>query len=259
MGKIICFMNNKGGCGKTTTVSEVGYSWARNGKKILFVDLDAQSNLTSVITDSDPSTAEWDRTIRDAFIGGPELGLPIVHVNDNIDIVPADLSLSNIIEETASQQEREFLLADLLAPVRDMYDFILIDCPPALGLISIVALVAADELVIVTNCDGLSYRGVDMVVQLYNKVLASKRMNPNLRFLGLVITRYKKDNVSDFLLDRYRKEFKTDVIEPVIHMDTKLVQAVTFHKSVSEIGPNSRAAKEYAELAYEIIQRSLIQ
>lgn len=252
-------MNNKGGVGKTTTVCAVGASLARMGKRILFIDLDSQANLTSITTDTDPSLAEWDRTIKDAFVGGPEFGLPIRKINDFMDIVPSDLSLSNFEVDTSGQQTREWMLADLLEPYRDQYDYILIDCPPALGLISYIALVAADYLIIVANTDGLSHRGVDMVVQLYNRVKENKRMNPDLEFLGLVVTRYKKDNISELILSKYKKTFGVDLLEPIIHMDTKLVQMVTFRKSIFELEPKGRAAEEYSRLAAEIIQRIVIK
>ena len=176
MGKTICFVNNKGGCGKTTTVCAVGQAWAELGKKILFVDLDSQSNLTCIITDTDPSTKEWEQTLEDAFVGGPDYGLPIEHVSENIDIIPSDLDLSNFERETARYTGREFLLADLLETVKENYDYILIDCPPALSLITYNALVASDYMVMVTNAEGLSYRGMKMVANLYNEVAGNKRL-----------------------------------------------------------------------------------
>ena len=191
MGKTICFVNNKGGCGKTTTVCAVGQAWAELGKKILFVDLDSQSNLTCIITDTDPSTKEWEQTLEDAFVGGPDYGLPIEHVSENIDIIPSDLDLSNFERETARYTGREFLLADLLETVKENYDYILIDCPPALSLITYNALVASDYMVMVTNAEGLSYRGMKMVANLYNEVAGNKRLNPHLQIKGVIVTRFE--------------------------------------------------------------------
>ena len=147
MGQTICFANNKGGVGKTTTCVAIGQAWARMGKKILFVDLDSQANLTSIISPLDPSQREL--SIRDAF-QNPDL-FSIEHIGENMDLVASDLSLSNFDRDTAAFAGREYLLLDLLKDVKANYDFILIDCPPALGLITYNAMIAADHLVMVTQ------------------------------------------------------------------------------------------------------------
>ena len=148
MAEIIAIANNKGGVAKTTTAVAIGRAWAMLGKKILFVDLDSQANLTSTLLDE-----EYDpkRTITDAF--AEKYDIPIEHVDDMIDVVPSGLSLSNFDSITSRYNSREFLLADLLDPVKDNYDFIIIDCPPALGLITYNALVAADHLLMVATAD----------------------------------------------------------------------------------------------------------
>lgn len=257
MGQTITFMNNKGGCGKTTTVCAVGEHWALLGKKILLIDLDSQASLTSIITDTD-GDQEWDRTIENAFIDGPDVPLPIVHVKENLDIIPADLELSDFNDSTASQKMREWMLADLLATVKDQYDFILIDCPPALGLIAYNALVAADWLVIVTNAEGTSYRGVKMIMKLYNDVRSNVRLNPNLSFLGVVVTRFEKNNISNKYWELLKDAFKIYLIEPPIRKSTKLVQAASFQTSIFELDPKGRATEDYVEVAEELIKRALL-
>ena len=255
MGKIISFANNKGGCGKTTSVCAIGQAWADCGKKILFVDLDSQSNLTSIITGTDPSVQEWDTTIEDAFVGGPEFGLPIVHVKENVDIVPADLDLSNFDTETIKLTGREYLLADLLATVRDDYDYILIDCPPALGMITYNALIASDYLVMVTNADGLSYRGIKMIAQLFQSVAGNARMNPNLKILGFLVTRFERSNLSNVYLNKIRKDVGALLIEPVIHKSTKVQQAASFSQDIYKLDPNGKATKDYIAVAEELLAR----
>lgn len=252
-------MNNKGGCGKTTTVWTIGDAWARMGKKILFVDLDSQSNLTSVVTNTDACTQVWEKTIEDSFVGGPEYGLPIQHVSDFIDIVPADLSLSNFEQETASHDTREWMLFEILEPYKDQYDFILIDCPPALGLISSNALVASDYLVIVANPDGLSERGANMVLQLYNRTTSNKRLKPELQIAGFILTRTQRDNVSQLYEKRFREQFGVHFIEPTIRRCTKLVQSVSFRTSLFEFAPEEKAAQEYLQVAAELLQRVVIE
>lgn len=259
MGKIISFMNNKGGCAKTTSVCAIGLAWANLGKKILFIDLDSQSNLTSIITDTDPANQEWEYTIEDSFVGGPEFGLHVVNVNENIDIVPADLDLSNFDRDTARHTTREFLLADLLETVKDNYDFILIDCPPALGLISYNSMVASDYLVMVSSADGLSYRGLKMIASLYNEVKANNRLNPKLEVIGAIITRYEKNNLSDLYLNKMKSDLGPVILEPVIRKSTKLAQAASFQRNFLEFDPNGKATKDYIQVANELLQRIVIK
>lgn len=255
MAKIICFVNNKGGCGKTTTVCAIGMAWASLGKKILFIDLDSQSNLTSIVTDTDPSTQEWDTTLEDAFVGGPEFGLPIVHVNEYIDIVPSDLDLSNFDKDTTRFTGREYLLADLIETVKNNYDYILLDCPPALGLITYNALVASDYLVMVTNAEGLSYRGLKMVASLYNEVIGNRRLNPALQILGVVVTRYEKNNLSEMYLGKIKNDLGDMVIEPVIRKSTKVAQSASFQQNLYTFDPNGKATQDYKKVSAELLQR----
>lgn len=259
MGKTICFVNNKGGCGKTTTVAAVGQAWAKMGKRILFVDLDSQSNLTSIVTDTDPSTKEWETTLEDAFIGGPDFGLPIEPVTENVDIVPSDLDLSNFDKDSLKFTGREYLLADLLETVKDRYDYILLDCPPALGLITYNALVASDYMVMVTNAEGLSYRGLKMIASLFNEVTGNKRLNPSLEIVGVVVTRYEKTNLSEMYLGRIREELGNLVIEPVIRKSTKVAQSASFQVNLFEYDPDGRATSDYKKVAAELLQRVVLK
>lgn len=255
MGKTLCFCNNKGGCAKTTTVCAIGQAWARMGKKILFIDLDSQSNLTSIVTDTDPAVQEWETTLEDAFVGGPEFGLPVYHVNEYIDIVPSDLDLSNFDKDTARFTGREYLLADLLETVKENYDYILLDCPPALGLITYNALVASDYLVLISNADGLSYRGMKMVANLYQEVVGNKRLNPNLEIIGAIITRYEKNNLSDLYVNKIRQDIGPLMIEPPVRKSTKISQAASFQRSIYEYDPEGKATKDYLDISRELMMR----
>lgn len=259
MGKTISFVNNKGGCGKTTTVCAIGQAWANMGKKILLIDLDSQSNLTSIITDTDPATQEWETTLEDAFIGGPEYGLPIIKVSDMIDIVPSDLDLSNFDKDTSRFTGREYLLADLIETVKADYDYILLDCPPALGLITYNALVASDYLVLISNADGLSYRGMKIIASLYNEVIGNKRLNPDLKIIGAIITRYEKNNLSDLYLDKIKADLGNLVILPAVRKSTKISQATSFQRNIYEFDPSGKATKDYLEVSKELLQRIVIK
>lgn len=253
----ICFTNNKGGCGKTTTVCSVGEYWASLGKRILFIDLDSQASLTSIICRTNGEHV-WEDTIETAFIAGPSFPLPIFHAKPNIDIVPADLELAHFEQATAGQKMREWMLVDLLASVKGDYDFILIDCPPQLGLIIYNALVASDYFCIVTNPDGMNYEGVKMTWRMYEEVAGDPRLNPNLKFLGLIVSRYEKNNISKMYIDKFRKEFGINFIEPVIRKSTKLVQATSFKESIFQLYPDEKATSDYLQVAQEMLKRVLI-
>ena len=251
MAQIICFANNKGGVGKSTTTAAIGHAWARQGKRILFIDLDSQANLTSIISPLMPDQHEV--TIRDAFLD--KHNFKVEHVDDMIDIVPSELSLSNFDRDTASVTGREYLLLDLLKPVKKDYDFILIDCPPALGLITYNALIAADHLVMVSNTDGLSYSGMVMIANLFNDVRSSERLNPALKLTGVIITRYEKNRLSEMYLAKIKDELGDAVISPVIHKATKIAQAASFGQNIFEYDPEGKATKEYLQVADVLYSR----
>ena len=187
MGNVICFMNNKGGVAKTMSAFNVGILWAKIGKKVLFIDLDSQANLTGMLAANDPRYADskWENTIEDAFVIGPKLNpLPILPSRyEGVDFVPADLKLSNFDVDTSTISLKVYLLKDLIAPVKNNYDYIIIDCPPALGGIILNAMVASDGLVLVTTPDQPSLDGMHMVINVYNEIINDERLNPYLKFL----------------------------------------------------------------------------
>lgn len=251
MGYTICFANNKGGVGKSTTSAAIGHAWAKMGKKILFVDLDSQANLTSMISPLDPDQHEY--TIRDAFIDPNDLR--IEHVEENIDLIPSELSLSNFDRDTAAVTGREYLLVDLLKPYKAKYDFIIIDCPPALGLITYNAMIASDHLVMVSTPDGLSYSGMVMVANLFADVKSSERLNKNLKLTGVIITKYEKNKLSEMYLDKIKDELGTAFIEPVISKATKIAQAASFRQNIYDYDPDGKATQQYLKVAQTLAVR----
>ena len=233
MGKVISFMNNKGGVAKTMSAFNIGILWANIGKKILFIDLDSQANLTNMVSSDDPryESRKWDNTIEDAFVIGPRLNpLPILPSRyNNVDFVPADLKLSSFDVETSNITLKVYLLKDLIAPIKNNYDYIIIDCPPALGGIIMNAMVASDGIVLVSTPDQPSLDGMHMVVGVYNEVLADERLNPYLKFLGCLITRVENDTINKSYIGLIEEEFGAYVIKPFIRKNTKLNQSVSMH------------------------------
>lgn len=256
MGKIICFANNKGGVGKTISASSIGLAFAKMGKKILFIDLDSQANLTSVVSGTDTMEQKWERTIEDAFIMGTQEKLPILHTDDpNVDFVPTDLDLSNFEKDTARAPFQQLLLTDLLSPVKDSYDYIIIDCPPSLGIITYNALIASDHLILVTNPEGSSYRGLEMMITLYNEIVTNPRYNPNLKIAGIIVTRTKRDKITKMHTDMLTNDFGPLLMRPFIPESTKVNQSTSFSRSIFEIEPNGRVADAYLQLSQEMILR----
>lgn len=251
MGSTICIANNKGGVGKSSTAVALGYAWSKMGKKVLFVDLDSQANLTSMISKIAPD--QHASTIRDAFLD--KNNLEIEHVDENVDLIPSELSLSNFDRDTAAMTGREYLLSDLLTPIKSRYDFIIIDCPPALGLITYNALIASDHLVMVSTADGLSYSGMVMIANLYSDVRSNSRLNSNLKLSGVIITRYEKNKLSDMYVNKIKEELGQAFIEPIVPKATKIAQAGTFHQNIFDYDPDGKATKAYYEIAQKLALR----
>lgn len=256
MGKVISFLNNKGGVGKTTSAFNIGVAWAELGKKILFIDLDSQSNLTSMVSGTDVMNQKWERTLEDAFIEGPEMGLPIYTSSiENIDYVPTDLDLSNFEKDTSRINFRELLLLDLIEPIKEEYDFIILDCPPNLSMITYNAMIASDYVVLVSNPDGLSYKGTQMCVNLYNEIINNKRFNPKLSIIGVLITRYEKDNIANYYMQVLEKVYGPLIIKPIIRKNTKVKQASSLSKSIYTMDPDGKASDEYKRVSADILIR----
>lgn len=251
MGSTICIANNKGGVGKSSTAAALGYAWSKMGKKVLFVDLDSQANLTSMISTLAPD--QHASTIRDAFLD--KNNLIIEHVEENVDLIPSELSPSNFDRDTAAVTGREYLLSDLLTPIKNKYDFIIIDCPPALGLITYNALIASDHLVMVSTADGLSYSGMVMIANLYSDVRSNSRLNSNLKLSGVIITRYEKNKLSDMFVSKIKEELGQAFIEPIVPKATKIAQAGSFHQNIFDYDPEGKATKAYYEIAQKLALR----
>lgn len=255
MGKVIAFANNKGGVAKTTSVCNIGFALANHGKKVLFIDLDSQANLTSLV--SDIPVDEHLNDIMDAFLS--KESLPVEKINENVDLVPSGLSLATFESKTATDNMRIYVLQDLIAPIRDNYDYILIDCPPALGTITYIALVAADHLVLVTMPESMSYSGMMMVGQLMKDVKSNPRLNPNLSLLGIIITKFRANKVMNAYVRKITADSRKLVFEPVIREEAAVLKAVSAGQRLDEFAPDCKTAQAYDEIAKEIINRTFTE
>lgn len=247
MNRVIAIANHKGGVGKTTSVASIGAILASKGKRTLLIDLDAQANLTSSFIPEEP-----EETIYNALKG--ETALPIRNLRENLDIVCSSLEMAGVELEISSRMSREFILQELIEPIRDNYDYILLDCPPSLGLITLNALVAATDLYIPLTAEALPSRGLKMILDIIQMV--RKRLNPSIALSGVIITRWKNSNLSKMVEEQLRGNFGEALFETKIRENVSVAEAPLFSKDIVSHAPNSNGAKDYQSLTEEIVRRT---
>lgn len=244
--KIIAITNHKGGVGKTTSVASIGSALSQKGKRVLLVDLDTQANLSSSLLGE-----EQERTIYDAISQGENL--PIYPVRENLYITPSSLDMAGVELEISSRISREFILKDLLEPERDNYDYILLDCPPSLGLVTLNALVASTTLYIPLTAEALPTKGLKMLTDVLLSV--KKRLNPTLSLEGVIITRWENSKLSRNVEESLRSTFGEAVFNTKIRKNISLAEAPLSSQDIFRYAPDSNGAKDYQALAEEILAR----
>ena len=244
--RTIAIANHKGGVGKTTSVASIGAALSQKGKRVLLVDLDTQANLSSSLLDE-----EQERTIYDAISQGETL--PIYPVRENLYITPSSLDMAGVELEISSRISREFILKDLLEPERDNYDYILLDCPPSLGLVTLNALVASTSLYIPLTAEALPTKGLKMLTDVLQSV--KKRLNPTLSLDGVIITRWENSKLSRNVEESLRSTFGEAVFNTKIRKNISLAEAPLSSQDIFRYAPDSNGAKDYQALAEEILAR----
>lgn len=248
MAKIIAIANNKGGVGKSTTTANLGAALALKGQRVLVVDTDPQANLTAALLDIDEKPIEG--SIYDAMSGSATL--PIHHVLPNLDIVPADIALAAAEIDLVSRRAREFVLKKLLSPVVGNYDFVLIDCAPSLGLITLNVLSMADSVLIPLTGEALPMRGLAMLDNYISDVVAD--LNPALHVGGVVVTRFNNRKLNTVVLSTIAERYGDKVLKSRIRENISIAEAPLAHCSIFEYAPDSNGAADYMALATEILQ-----
>jgi chromosome partitioning protein len=251
MAIVIAVANQKGGVGKTTTTANLGASLAKHGRRVLLVDMDPQGNLTSAVG----AARSAEQTVADSLLDR-RVHLPVVHVENGtgrLDVVPASLALAGAEAQLMNKLGREMRLRDQIIQLGDSYDYVLIDTPPSLGLLTINALVAADHVLIPTEARFFSLQGLQMIEESIEEVLY---LNPKLQILGILLSKYdrrlrEEKQVADYLRERWgSRVFGTE-----IGTSSKVLEASSAATSVFNYAGAERAAEGYTRLAEEVIQR----
>lgn len=245
--KIITFANHKGGVGKTTTTASVGSVLASKKKKVLLIDLDAQSNLTSSLF---PGKAEEiEVTVYDALTKGLEL--PIVKIADYLDLVPASLQLAMADIELSQKICRETILRDLLYDIKDKYDFILIDTPPSLGLLTLNAFAASTEIIIPLKPETLPYKGLETLFQFLRPV--QQKLNKKAHITGILITQKEHGNHPMLIEKGLRTKTNLHIFNTVIRKNIRLAEAPAEQISIIHYDPKCNGAKDYTTFTDELL------
>jgi len=260
---ILTILNQKGGVGKTTTVINMGVFLAKAGKKVLLVDLDPQANLTSGLGVSVPHGANTDitgkdskaRTIYDVLVNDNPVSEVFLSTDTKgLFILPSGIELSGAEVEMVNMISRESVLKKALEPVKDNYDFILIDCPPSLGILTVNALVAAEKVLVPIQCEYFALEGLG---QLMNTVkLIRSKLNPTLDIAGVILTMYDaRTNLSRDVAEEVKKFFKEQVFKTIIPRNIRLSEAPSHGQSIVEYDPSSTGSLAYRNLTDELIER----
>ena len=250
--RIIAVINQKGGVGKSTTAINLAAALGENGKQVLLVDLDPQGNSSSGlgIEKTLVKNCIYDVLLNDVSI--EEAIIPDIY--PDLDIVPATINLAGAEVELVSEMARENRLKEAVGAVRGKYDYILIDCPPSLGLLTINALVAADKLLIPIQCEFYALEGVTKLLESMKRV--KTRLNPTLDIFGVLLTMYDtRTTLSKQVVEEVQGYFGKLVFNTLIPRTVKLSEAPSFGMPITEYDPHGKGAICYQELAKEVIER----
>jgi len=252
MGKIIAITNQKGGVGKTTTAVNLSAWLAEMGKKTLMVDLDPQGNTTSGLG----CRVKEHNSIYDVLMGRAKMEDCIQKTAvKKLKLVGSDIRLAGAAVELVGEEKREYYLKTVLAPIRDDFDFILIDCPPSLSLLTLNALAAADSVLIPIQCEYYALEGVTSLMNTVGRV--KKTMNPRLEIEGVLLTMLDgRTNLGLQVVDQVKKHFKKEVFSTTIPRNVRLGEAPSHGEPIHIYDPKSSGARAYEALAKEVISRN---
>lgn len=253
--KVISLTNQKGGVGKTTTTANLGAALARKGKRVMVIDLDPQAHLT---TSLGVKEYELEKTIYEVFKGTVSINEVIIDLGypeSNFWLLPSSLTFSVADTEFSGEAGREYLLKEALQGLEQKFDYVLIDCPPSLGLLTINGFTAAEEVYIPLQTEFLAMHGMTQLLQVYNVV--KRRVNPNLQITGIIGTMYdSRKKLNREVIEKIESHFGDSLFKTMIRTNVSLAEAPSFGQDIFTYRPDSAGAEDYAALAEEVLQRS---
>ena len=252
MGRIIAIANQKGGVGKTTTAINLSACLAEKGQKVLAIDMDPQGNMSSGLgLDKD----SIDKTIYDMIIGENDVEEVIDHGTiDNLDILPSNVDLSAVEIELIDVDNKEFIVKDAIQKIRDNYDYIIIDCPPSLSLLTINAMTTADSVLVPIQCEYYALEGLSQLIHTVE--LVKERLNSILDIEGVVFTIYDaRTNLSLQVVENVKDNLQQNIYKTIIPRNIRLAEAPSYGTPINQYDPKSAGAESYMRLAEEVIEK----
>ena len=252
MGRVIAVANQKGGVGKTTTAINLSACLAEKGQKVLAIDMDPQGNMTSGLgIDKD----EVEKNIYDLMIG--QAGVDEVlqkEAIENLDVIPTSIDLSAAEIELIGVDDKEFIIRNAIAPIKDNYDYIIIDCPPSLSMLTINAMTTADSVLVPIQCEYYALEGLSQLIHTVN--LVRERLNPTLDIEGIVFTMYDaRTNLSLQVVENVKNNLNQTIYKTIIPRNVRLAEAPSHGLPINYYDARSTGAESYQLLAEEVIHR----
>ncbi len=253
MGKTIAIANQKGGVGKTTTTINLSAALAELGNNVLVIDIDPQGNTTSGLG---INKKKLKATVYDLILDEVKLDDVLTKsVVDRVTVVPSDVDLAGAEIELIGVEEKEFLLKKIVDPVRDRYDFIIIDCPPSLNTLTVNAMTTADSIIVPIQCAYYALEGLSQLVHTID--LVQKRLNPELQIEGIVFTMYdSRTNLSVQVVENVQKNLKQFIYKTMIPRNVRLAEAPSHGLPITVYDPKSTGAESYRSLAKEVVEHN---
>ena len=254
MARTIAVANQKGGVGKTTTTINLSAALAEQGKKVLLVDLDPQGNATSGVG---VDKRNLENTVYELFVGRTTLDECLLETDFlNLSVLPANINLSGAEIDLIDMENREYHLKDILQQIKDDYDFILIDCPPSLNMLTVNAMTAADTVLVPIQCEYYALEGLSQLIHTIN--LVKKRLNPHLQLEGVVFTMYDaRTKLSMQVVENVKQTLKENIYNTIIPRSIKLAEAPSYGMPITAYAPTSPGADAYRLLAMEVIDHKV--
>ena len=253
MGRIIAIANQKGGVGKTTTSINLSACLAELGKKVLVIDLDPQGNTTSGFG---IDKEEMENTVYELMLGECSIRESMTQVEniEHLSLIPSNVNLAGAEIELLGINEKEYILKNAVDYIRDDYDFIIIDCPPSLNMLTVNAMTTADSILVPIQCEYYALEGISQLIHTID--LVQERLNSNLRIDGVVFTMYDaRTNLSSDVVDTVKENLNATVYQTIIPRNVRLAEAPSHGLPINLYDPKSSGAESYRNLAKEIIDR----